>query len=285
MYCPYTNEEILPNTANSEHIIPLSLGGSNQFTIDVNAEFNVKAGSTIDGALANDFLILHRRIALDARGHTKKKPNAISKSSTMGDEKAPVQVEFFADGGLKVYDPVKRRNLTKEEIYGKKLTSKFTLQRFSRLRFAAKVALAGGYFVFGEWFRKNIAHNELRALMNLESSPNPKDFDAFGTKVYDEFTPPSEPDREQRALEELFCKSVKGSCVYFVPGPVNLVVTVGILGQYVATLNIPGNTDSFPFSDENDLGHAVILENGKMERLSHRDFAIRVYKKIQPDLG
>lgn len=285
MYCPYTDKEISLNIANSEHIIPLSLGGSNQFTIDVNAKFNAKAGSHIDGALANDFLVLSRRIALDARGHTKKKPTAISKNSTMGGEQAPVQVEFFSDEGLKVYDPIKRRDLTEEEISGKKFTSKFTLQRFSRLRFAAKVALAGGYFVFGDWFRQNIAHDEIRALMNLESSPNPQDFEAFGIKVYDEFTPASEADHQQRTLDEVFCKSVRGSCVYFVPGPVNLGITVGILGKYVATLNIPGNTDNFPFSDENDLGHAVILEGNQMERLSYRDFAQRVYEKIQSDLG
>lgn len=281
MYCPYTDEELRPDETNREHIIPLSLGGSNQFTIGVDAKFNAEVGSEVDGVLANDFLILPRRIELDARGHTQKKPTAITKKSTMGDEKSPVQVEFFSEEGLKVFDPIKRRHLTNEEVYGKKFTSSFTLHRFSRLRFAAKVALAAGYFVFGEWFRKNVAHHELRALMQLDSSRNLKDFQGFGLQVYDEFAKPSEVDQQQFAMDEGFCRLVKGSCVYFVPGPANLGVVVGVLGKYLATLNVPATTDEFPFSDENDLGHAVLLEDGQMERVSYRQFARRVYDKLQ----
>ncbi len=282
MYCPYTDEELLPDEINREHIVPLSLGGSNQFTIGVNAKFNAEVGSKVDGVLANDFLILPRRIELDARGHTKKKPIAIVKNSTMGDQKLPVQVEFFSEEGLKVYDPIKRRNLTEEEASGKSYTSSFTLQRFSRLRFAAKVALAGGYFVFGDWFRQNVDHHELRALMNLASSPNPEDVKGFQTKVYDEFTQPSEADRQQFATDEVCCRSVIGSCVYFVPGPVNLGVVIGVLGKYLATLNVPAQTSAFPFSNENDLGHVVLLERGEMERISYRQFARRVYDARQP---
>ncbi|WP_155734179.1 hypothetical protein [Pandoraea pnomenusa] len=247
----------------------------------MNAKFNAEVGSKVDGVLANDFLILPRRIALNARGHTKKKPTAINKKSTMGDQKSPIQVEFFSEEGLKLYDPIKRRNLTEAEVSGKKITSSFTLQRFSRLRFAAKVALAAGYFVFGEWFRQNVAHHELRALMNLASSPNPEDFKGFRIQVYDEFTQPSEVDQQQFAMDEACCRLVKGSCVYFVPGLVNLGVVVGVLGKYLATLNVPAKTDEFPFSDENDLGHTVLLEDGQMERISYRQFARRVYDKLQ----
>jgi hypothetical protein len=280
MYCPYTDTELLPDETNLEHIIPLSLGGSNQFTIGVNAKFNAEVGSKVDGVLANDFLILPRRIELDARGHTKKKPTAISKKSTMGDEKSPVQVEFFSEEGLKVYDPIKRRNLTEEELSGKTYTASFKLHRFSRLRFAAKVALAAGYFVFGDWFRQNVEHHELRALMNFDSAQNP-DFKAFRTQVYDEFIQPSAADQQQFAMDEAFCKLVKGSCVYFVPGPVNLGIVVGVLGKYLATLNVPAQTNEFPFSDENDPGHVVLLEKGKMERISYRQFARRVYDELQ----
>lgn len=268
MYCPYTNQEIEPHVANIEHIIPLSLGGSNQFTINVDAEFNSEAGSKIDGALANDFLIISRRIELDARGHSNKKPSAKNKRSTMGAEERPVQVDYFNPNGFKVYDPIARRELTENEISGETFKSTFTLSRYGRLQFAAKVALAAGYFVFGEWFRQNIAHHEVRALMSFNSSSKPQDFEKFELRAYDEFMLASEADQLERKLDECFCGIVKGSCVYFVPGPKNIGVTVGVLGKYVATLNIPGNTDDFPFSDENDLGHAIILEDGKMERMS-----------------
>ncbi|MDF9433359.1 hypothetical protein M1C61_02480, partial [Chromohalobacter israelensis] len=54
-------------------------------------------------------------------------------------------------------------------------------------------------------------------------------------------------------------------------------VTVGILGRFVATLNVPANTEQFPFSDQNDLGHAVIIENGRLQRISYRALAKKAY--------
>lgn len=280
-YCPYTDKEIDPLAANCEHIIPLSLGGSNSFTIAVDAKFNAEAGSKIDGALANDFLVISRRIAANARGHSKKKPRAIIKRSTIGDDNKPVQVEFFEPAGLRVYDPILRRNLTDEDITGQKLRVTLNLSRYGRLQFAAKVALAAGYFVFGEWFRENIAHHEARALMNFNSSSGLEQFNGFRLKGYDEFTPPSDVDKTQRAIDELCCEVASGSCVYFVPGPENIGITVGVLGRYVATLNIPGNTDAFPFSDENDLGHAIILTGGNIERISYRELIRRVHLQFE----
>jgi hypothetical protein len=282
MYCPYTDNELEAHVLNREHIIPLSLGGSNQFVIHVDASFNSQVGSKIDGALANDFLILPRRIALDARGHSKKKPVAKNSQSTIGDEEKLVQIEFFNRDGLKVYDPVARRELEEHEFSGKKFTSRISLSRHGRLQFAAKVALAAGYFVFGDWFRENIAHHEVRALMNFHSSSKLEDFDGFSLRAYDEFTPASEEDQQQRVIDEFMCTTVKGSCVYFVPGPRNIGITVGVLSKYVATLNVPGNTDGFPFSEDNDLGHAVLVEKGKMERMSYRNFVRRAYEHLPP---
>ena len=56
IYCPYTDKYLSTNEVNREHIIPLSLGGVNGFEIPVSIDFNSKAGSNIDGALANDLI-------------------------------------------------------------------------------------------------------------------------------------------------------------------------------------------------------------------------------------
>jgi len=96
-------------------------------------------------------------------------------------------------------------------------------------------------------------------------------------EVIDEFHPPEAKDIEQLNVEKFFCQIIKGSCVYFVPGPLNIGITVGILGQFVATLNVPANTEQFPFSDQNDLGHAVVIEHGLLQRISYRDLAKRAY--------
>jgi hypothetical protein len=151
---------------------------------------------------------------------------------------------------------------------------------YGRLKFSAKVALAGGYFVFGNWFRQNVNHDELRALMNFDINSQKSDFKGFGLKVIPEFTPPEDKDVEHLAVERFFCQIIEGSCVYFVPGPVNIGITVGILGQFVATLNVPANTDEFPFTEENDLGHAVIIEDGILQRMSYRNLAKKAYGRL-----
>lgn len=280
IYCPYTDSEIDPALTNNEHIVPLSLGGSNSFVLPVNKKFNSDAGSDIDGVLANDLLVLFRRQQFDARGHSKKEPTIRSKHSTMDSGSRPVQVEFSGEEGLRIYDPVQKRTLKENEVTGKEFRSSFTISRFGRLKFAAKVALAGGYFVFGNWFRQNVNHKELRALMNFDRNSKKSDFENFELKVIDEFTHPEEKDVEYLAVEKLFCQIIKGSCIYFVPGPVNIGITVGVLGQLVATLNVPANTDEFPFSDENDLGHVVILEDGELKRMSYRNLLIKAYEHL-----
>lgn len=281
IYCPYTNTEIYTNSSSIEHIIPLSLGGSNGFTIPVSKEYNCKAGSEIDGDMANDFLILLRRSDFDARGHSNKKPKVIAKKSIMGKDNRPVQLEFSDNKELIVYDPIKKRILSKQETSGERFNSQFTISRFTRIKFAAKVALSGGYLTFGEWFRKNVSHNELRELMKINSKSQENDFSEFGIQVYDEFTQPNKIDSEQYELDKILCTTVRGSCIYFIPGPKNLGVIVGVLGQHVATLNIPANTDEFPFTKLNDLGHAILIESNQTKRISYRQFAEIAYGRLK----
>ncbi|MCM2379846.1 hypothetical protein [Pseudomonas marginalis] len=198
----------------------------------------------------------------------------------MGEDNRPVQVEFSENDGLLVYDPVQRRELSKHEISGKNFNSQFKLSRFGRIKFAAKVALSGGYFAFGEWFRKSVNHEELRALMEFNPKSKKDDFSEFELKVYDEFTPVDEKDSEQYALDKLFCEIVHGSCVYFIPGPKNLGIVVGVLGQYVATLNVPANTSDFPFTELNDLGHAIVIESSHAKRISYRGLAKMAFERM-----
>ncbi|ULR90299.1 HNH endonuclease [Comamonas sp. B21-038] len=281
IYCPYTDQDVERSLTNKEHIFPLSLGGSDDFCLPVSRDFNSRAGAKIDGALANDFLIAFRRRHFDARGHSKRAPSVRSKYATMGEEKRPVQIEFQGENGLRVFDPIENRILGPEETAGQPFISSFHLQRFSRIRFASKVALAAGYLLFGDWFRHNVNHAEVRALMHYNGNPEEQDFSAFKLKVVEEFLLPEEKDLQQVAVEEFLCGMVGGSCIYFVPGPVNIGVTVGVLGQFVATLNIEANTDNFPFvhpvADQNDLGHAVVIENRLVQRMSYRALAYRAH--------
>ena len=67
IYCPYADRDIPISESTAEHIIPLALGGLNTFTLPVSANFNSQVGSEIDGALANDFLVMCRRDKHGAR--------------------------------------------------------------------------------------------------------------------------------------------------------------------------------------------------------------------------
>ncbi len=57
-----------------------------------------------------------------------------------------------------------------------------------------------------------------------------------------------------------------------VPGPENVGVCVGILGQYVGMINLPADTSRFPDDLSYDLGHCLVVKNRKLVRVSFRQF-------------
>lgn len=272
-WCPYTDLELTDEAMNSEHIVPLSLGGSNQFCIFVEKTFNSKVGSKIDGVLANDFLTLFRRREFDARGHSNTPPTVTLKKSHLGDEKIPVQVTLRGKEEILVWDAVAKNHIPPDEVCGRDISLQFKIDANCRQRFLAKVSLAAGYFVYGDLFRRHVQHEELRGLMNFSSQSKREDFEGFSLRGYDEFSPVQVEDKEQIELLSFFCQMVKGSCVITQLGPSNVVFSVGILGKWIGSLNVPAVTDSFPLEGDHDLGHVVLLCDGKMSELSYRQLA------------
>ena len=47
-------------------------------------------------------------------------------------------------------------------------------------------------------------------------------------------------------------------------------VALGILGAFVAMVNVPANTDSFPRYGLFDMGHVLAIEDRKLKRYSWR---------------
>ena len=72
--------------------------------------FNSKLGAKIEGAVANDPLIMFARREADARGHSGTEPGRVWRNSEF--EGRPVQVKFGKDG-LKIWD-VKSRTYLEE---------------------------------------------------------------------------------------------------------------------------------------------------------------------------
>ncbi|UZR28055.1 hypothetical protein [Methylococcus mesophilus] len=270
---------------NSEHIIPLALGGSNAFCLGVDKDFNARVGSSIDGVLANDFLTSMRRREFDARGHSNTPPTVLLRKSTLGDEQRPIQVTLRGKEEPLVWDAMDKRYLDPDEVSGNKISSQFKIDIHVRKRFLAKVALSAGYFIYGDLFRSHVRHNELRALMNFSASTTRDSFAGFGLRGYDEFSPIEEADAQQKELDSFFCQLINGSCVIAGLGPQNVVFVVGVLGKWIGTLNVPAVTESFPVEREHDLGHVVVLRDGGMTRMSYRQLAADAYGILNQERG
>lgn len=277
MWCPYTDKEIDESESNPEHILPLALGGCKAFTIPVARSANSTIGSEIDGALTNDPLIAFARREFDARGHSGTQPKVISKRATFRDR--PAQVTFPGGGRAPViWDAKSRQDVSPEQVEGQQFNVQWSIPRFSRIRFTAKVALSAGFYALGDYFREHVAHGEARRIMYSASY---EDFKAIAshvrTRVHDPFIPISEECRNLYSVISFLCARLHGSVVLILPGPTNLGISVGVLGNYVGTLNMPAGTSAFPDRPDYELGHCLVVVDRQLERLSFRDYLAKLH--------
>jgi hypothetical protein len=163
IYCPYTDRDIPLSETSPEHIIPLALGGMNGFTIPVSRDFNSRVGSEIDGALANDFLVMSKRDKHGVKGHSKKHPQNVIPNAKNAETGEPLHVTMGQVHGLRLWDPKLRKDVTGQ---GQKVSIGFQVDLDVTLRFVAKVALSAGYLVYGDRFRTHVKHEDLRKIMN-----------------------------------------------------------------------------------------------------------------------
>ena len=254
-YCPYTDLELPSDQCSSEHIVPLSLGGTNGFEIPVSAAFNSEIGSEIDGALANDFLSLSKRNKHDIRGHSGKRPRHIVKKAFNAETLEPLQVHLDQLDGLKVCDPIGKNFITKNRP--NKLAINFQIDLDLHFRFTAKVALAAGYFSYGELFRTAVKHSDFRAIMNHPSGA-PTDHLGHVEALADSMF--YQEDNPRMAAIRMLCKaSSPYSIVGLVPSRSHLGVFVGVLGDYIGMLKVPANTTNFPNEGAFRWGHVIQL--------------------------
>ena len=168
IWCPYTDRDLDESETNEEHILPLALGGCNQFVLQVDRSVNCSVGSEIDGLIAKEFGVKFARRGFNSEGQSGKEPEVVFKHATF--EGRPVQVQFLGGGNLpRVWDLKARRYLEPDEIIGKQITLNFAIDDMVRFRFAAKVALSAGYFAFGDWWRQNVDHTQARSVMNIRT--------------------------------------------------------------------------------------------------------------------
>jgi hypothetical protein len=284
MYCIYTDKEITLEEANSEHIIPLALGGVNGFEILVSSSFNSNVGSSIDGEMANCFFMMFKRRDHDARGHSRKTPIPIAKKSTIQGLGTPVQISFARDR-VKVFSPILRKELTDEEMLDQSFTLIVQLKPDARARFSAKVALSSGYFIYGDIFRDNAKISDLHTLINFDraSSTKEKDFYGFETKGWYWPKEVTGKDKSEHHVYEYIAQYLNCSFVLVIPTTSSIIFVIGIFGDLVGILNCPAKTELLPNNGDYDLGHAIILQNKSIRRMSYRKLLREIHEKLQYD--
>jgi hypothetical protein len=98
IWCPYTDRELNESETNEEHILPLALGGSDQFVIPVDKSANSTVGSDIDGAIEKEFYVKFARREFDAVGQSGNKPEVVFKYASF--DGRPVQVQFLGGNNV-----------------------------------------------------------------------------------------------------------------------------------------------------------------------------------------
>jgi hypothetical protein len=266
VYCPYTDRELGPSDTNREHIVPLALGGVDGIEIPVCKKFNSEAGSKLDGALANDFLVMTNRDKYGVTGHSGTHPVFIRNSSDPNTGK-PLKVYFDQRDGLKLYSPADRQFLTEDGPSS--VPIKINVDVDIALRFVAKVALAAGYFVYGDRFRNDVKHSELRAIMNHTLPLLGDEIHQMGALVDDRFS--TENGKQLRVFRSI-CGAVKPySLIGLVPDSKRLTKFVGILGDYMGMISVPTDTRKFPNENMLHWGHVIVFSKPEISRLSFRN--------------
>jgi hypothetical protein len=255
VYCPYTDRDIPLSESSPEHIIPLALGGMNGFSIPVSEDFNSRVGSEIDGALANDFLVMSKRDKHGAKGHSKKHPENVFPNASNADTGEPLHVTLGQIRGLRLWDPKQKRDVTGQ---GQKVNIGFKVDLDVTHRFVAKVALSAGYLVYGDHFRKHVKHEDFRKIMNQRPTEMGVLLNTIEAHYDDRFQEPQSIN--QNILRMMMTGFGPHSAIALIPNSSSLSVVVSVLGDYIGMLSVPADTKTFPNTGEYRQGQFFVLK-------------------------
>jgi len=226
----------------------------------------------VDGAIANDFLVMLARRNADARGHSNKSPVPVWKRSEI--EGRPVQIRLGREK-FEGWDARARATIPEEDLIGREISSSHRVDKFSAMRFAAKVALGSAYFIYGETIRSALDCDELRKLVALDpekARANPT-LIPDRVMVCDRFHPDANGASADGSMFRALCEFTSRSTVIAVPHADSISFHIGVVGMFLASISCPADTTALPNDGVHDLGHAVLLAPGTLERLSLREIA------------
>ncbi len=285
MYCIYTDNDVSHKKGNFDHVIPLALGGTKEFAVWSEKRANSVIGSQIEGALARDPLVEFALRDSGLRGHAKKGIVPRWKKVTMDGN--PIQIAWGSEK-VQYWDAKQRRELETPEFSGKEFQANLNIKLDSCYRFVAKVGLGGGYFLYGDDFREAIDCDILRALVFSDFQTIQKEdvLRNSAIRICDRFHPDSNVGR-LGGLYRALCENLRRSIFISVPHQDAISCHVGVAGLFIGTMIVPAKTEQLPNDGEHDLGHAIILGPGSMQRLSFRnlvqEFERAIYSESTPE--
>lgn len=269
MYCIYSDREIEESQANVEHIIPLSLGGCDDFTIQVEKNCNSILGSKVDGKMTKDFLVALERIKRGDEGHSGKAPKYTVKSSY---EDGKPLISTFTKRELRLFDPIDKKYV--KGAAAVRMETRIDLD--TRIKFVAKVALATGYFLFGRDITKYADCDSLRAVMmseHLSDLLNKSPEQIKNLRFYDSLHPIEDKDKAWMELYKMYGECCQASNVLWTYSPSSIIVHVEIWGKFVGCINFRADVEKIPKTREKEywLGHILICEKDGLVRKSWRE--------------
>ena len=268
VYCIYSNKDVPDTEGSWDHVFPLALGGKNQFTVWSDNYSNSIIGSKVDAPVAKDVVVelaLHKS---GVQGHRAKRHGPRWRRVSM--EGNPIQVTWASDQ-IRVWDLKCRRELADDDIAGKSMEAIFHLRPNSLHRFLAKIALGGGYLIYGNDFIDAVNCNPLRSLMFLDMEEARRDEHLTNSeiKICDRFHPDSRSP-VSGGIFRILCESIGRTILISTPQYDCISFHVGVVGVFLGSIIVPAKTESLPIDGDHDLGHAIMLESGDYERCSFR---------------
>lgn len=269
-YCIYNNSN--STDLSIEHVIPLSLGGHDHFSIFADRKTNTGAAAKIDSAIATDFHVLFSRRDANAVGHSGRDPVPIAKSSTFNGHKVQVS---FGKNGLEVFDVVTRKYVEKSELAGQKVqVGGINISLDAPYRFVAKIALSAGYFTYGDAFVEQVQHEEARAFLRSTDISSLQ----ANVRVFDRFQAATD---EKHLHMKLMTSQHPESKVLLMPGPDCFAVAVGILGNFMGFMNIPAPGQRLCNSGDYRWGHVITVRKDQVIRQSFQSAYHKLLKDIE----
>jgi hypothetical protein len=141
------------------------------------------------------------------------------------------------------------------------------------LRFLAKAALGGGYFVYGDALLDAIDCASLRKIILLDPIAAKQDAAllACNFQICDRFHADARPNGPLHTYR-VACEMTRRSLFIAQPHANGIAFHVGVVGNYIGTIFCPGDTTEIPMEEGlHEGGQALFLAPGQMTKVGFHE--------------